>query len=315
MVKDLDEKAIKISKFSSLKKFIKRNKELSIMTVPVVVLFFIFQYIPAILSISVPFIDYNLVDGFFQSPFVGFKWFIEFFNDPMLPRLFRNTFVIAFTSFAFGFPAPIILALLLNEIRCNPFKRLAQTFTYLPHFISTVVIVGIMYSIFGSEGLVNDLLIKIGIGRQDIVGNSAWFYPLYIGSGIWQGVGWGTIIYLSSLAGIDTQLYDAAAIDGAGRFKQAIHVTLPGIAPVVVITLILATSNLLKVGFEKIYLMSSPSTMDVSDVLSYYIFRRGIQNMEFSFSSAVNLVEKVIQFALVWTANTISRKVSENSLW
>lgn len=314
-MKNLNEKAVKIKRFSRFKSFVKKNKELSIMTIPVVLLFFVFQYIPALLSVSVPFIDYNLVDGFFKSPFVGLKWFIDFFNDPMLPRLFKNTFVIAFSSFIFGFPAPIILALLFNEIHCNPFKGLAQTFTYLPHFISTVVIVGIMYSMFGSDGLLNGFLIKIGIGRQDIVGNSAWFYPLYIGSGIWQGVGWGTIIYLSALAGIDTQLYDAAAIDGAGRFKQAIHVTLPGIAPVVVITLILATSNLLKVGFEKIYLMSSPSTMDVSDVLSYYIYRRGIQNMEFSFASAVNLVEKVIQFALVWTANAISRKVSESSLW
>lgn len=219
---------------------IKRYATLYIMLLPALVGFIIFQYIPSIGGFFVAFTNYNLVDGFFKSPFVGFKWFIQFVKDPFFFRLIRNTLLIGIYGFLWGYPAPIILALLMNEIKNKFFKRLTQTITYLPHFISTVIVVGMLYNFFGYTGLVNQVLKSLGMKSVAFVGNAKWFRTLYIGSGIWQGVGWGTILYLATLSGIDPQLYEAAIIDGAGRFKQALHVTLPGMAPVIVVTIILS---------------------------------------------------------------------------
>ncbi|NLC67568.1 MAG: sugar ABC transporter permease [Clostridiaceae bacterium] len=285
------------------------------MLLPALVGFIIFQYIPSIGGFFVAFTNYNLVDGFFKSPFVGFKWFIQFVKDPFFFRLIRNTLLIGIYGFLWGYPAPIILALLMNEIKNKFFKRLTQTITYLPHFISTVIVVGMLYNFFGYTGLVNQVLKCLGMKSVAFVGNAKWFRTLYIGSGIWQGVGWGTILYLATLSGIDPQLYEAAIIDGAGRFKQALHVTLPGMAPVIVVTIILSVSGLLNVGFEKVYLMYSPAIYDVADVIATYVYRRGIEGMDFSFGGAVGLFNSFVSLVLLLMANYISRQVSENSLW
>ena len=294
---------------------ISKFRILYLMALPAIVGFAIFQYVPSIGGFFISFTRYDIIDGFFRSPWVGFKWFIQFVHDPFFFRLIRNTFIISFYSLIFGFPAPIILAILLNEIRSSGFKRTTQTITYLPHFISTVIIVGIIYNFFGYTGIVNQLLSYLNIGPIDFTGSARWFRPLYIGSGIWQGVGWGSILYLAALTGIDPQLYEAATIDGASRFRKIWHITLPGISPVVTVLLILRLSDLLSVGFEKVYLMYSPGIYDVADVIQTYVYRRGIEGMDFSYAGAVGLFNAMVGLILLIAANYISRSVSEHSLW
>ena len=292
-----------------------RYRNLYLMLLPGLLGFFVFQYIPSIGGLFVAFTRYDLIDGFFGSEWVGLKWFIQFVNDPFFFRLIRNTFLIGFLSLLFGFPAPIILAVLLNELPSEPYKRVTQTVTYLPHFISTVIIVGLMYNLFSHAGVVNRLLAVAGIPATDFVGSSGWFRPLYIGSGIWQGMGWGSIIYLAALCSIDPQLHEAAILDGANRFQRILHVTLPGLAPTVTVLLILNVSNIVSVGFEKVYLMYHPGIYDVSDVIATYVYRRGIEGFDFSYGAAVGLFQNVVAVALLIGANYVSRRVSENSLW
>ena len=294
---------------------ISKYRILYLMALPAIIGFFIFQYIPAIGGWFVAFTRYDIIDGFYNSPWVGFKWFIQFVNDPFFFRLIRNTFLISFYSLIFGFPAPILLAILLNEIKSNGFKRTTQTITYLPHFVSTVIVVGILYNFFGYSGIINSFLGSFGIDPVDFVGSARWFRPLYIGSGIWQGVGWGSILYLAALTGVDPQLYEAAIIDGANRFRRIWHITLPGIAPVVTVLLILRLSDLLSVGFEKVYLMYNPGIYDVADVIQTYVYRRGIQGLDFSYAGAVGLFNAMVGLVLLIAANYISRSVSEHSLW
>ena len=294
---------------------IRKNSALYLMFLPVFLGFFIFRYIPSIGAFTLPFTRYSIADGFFGSEWVGFKWFIAFVKSPFFFRLLRNTFLLGFYGLVFGFPMPIILALLLNEVRNQGFKRFSQSITYLPHFISVVVIVGMIYSFFSYDGYVNRVITRIGLGPFEFLSNPRWFRPLYIGSGIWQGMGWGSIIYLASLASINPELYESAYLDGANRLGRIIHVTLPGIAPTVTILLILSISRIINVGFEKAFLMQNPSIMSVSDVFSTYVFRRGILGMDYSYAAAVGLFNAVVGMILIFAANTISRAVSDNSLW
>lgn len=215
----------------------------------------------------------------------------------------------------FGFPAPIIFALLLNEVQNSKFKKIVQTITYLPHFVSTVVICGLIVSFSAKEGLFNTIISFFGGARTDLLMSKAAFRPIYIASGIWSGFGWGSIIYLSALAGVDQEQYEAAYIDGAKRFQRMFYITLPGILPTIVILLIMDIGKLMSVGSEKILLLYSPLTYEVADVISTYVYRKGLEDNDYSYSTAVGLFNSVINIILITIANTVSRRLTDTSLW
>lgn len=304
----------KVSFWKRLGRDLRMNKYIYIMVLPVVVYYLIFHYGP-MYGVIIAFKDFQVTEGIWGSEWVGFKHFIDFFNNYYFWRLIRNTFLISFYELIFAFPAPIILALLLNELRKLWFKRIVQTVSYLPHFISLVVVVGMLVDFSSQNGLFNQFLALFGIEPISFMQKAEWFRTLYIGSGIWQGIGWGSIIYLAAMAGINPELYEAAKIDGAGRFRQMWHVTLPGITPIIVILLILQIGSIMSVGFEKIILMYNPMTRETADVISTYVYRKGILEANFSFSSAVGLFNAVINLTLLILANKISARVSETSLW
>ncbi len=294
---------------------LRKHAALYVLLLPAILGLLIFKYVPSIGAITIPFTRYSIVDGFFGSEWVGIKWFIQFMESPFFFRLLKNTFLLGLYSLVFGFPAPILLALLLNEIHNRPFKTVAQSITYLPHFVSVVIIVGMLYSFFGHDGYVNRILAALGIGAVDFVNDPQWFRPLYVVSGVWQSMGWGSIVFLASLASINPELYEASYLDGANRVQRAIHVTLPGLAPTITILLILNVGQVINVGFEKAFLMSNPGIYSVADVFSTYVYRRGILGLDYSFAAAVGLFNAVLALALVIATNYISRTVSENSLW
>lgn len=292
----------------------KRNRYIYMMLIPVVLYYAIFQYGP-IYGLQIAFKDYTPAQGFLGSPWVGFEHFIEFFNSYYFWRLLRNTILLSFYGLIFAFPAGIILALLLNEVRSRKFKRSVQTITYMPHFISLVVIVGILVDFTARDGLINNLLSYFGVEATAFMNDADWFRTLFIGSDIWQNVGWSSIIFFAAMSNINPELYEASTIDGAGRWKQMLHITLPGIAPTVIILLILEIGRFMTVGTEKIILMYNPMTYETADVIGTYVFRKGILESNFSFSAAVGLFNSVLAFTLLIIANAISRKVSDTKLW
>jgi len=291
---------------------LRRNRHIYLMLLPVVLYYLVFHYGPMYGAI-IAFQDFNPVRGIFGSKWVGLENFQDFFSSVFFGRLMFNTVAISVLEIVFGFPAPIILALLINELRWNPFRRLVQTVTYLPHFISVVVIVGMLFDFFARDGLTNQLL-----SLQDPIAfmqSPEWFRQLFVGSGIWQQVGWGSIVYLAAIATIDAALYEAAKVDGANRFRQIWHITIPGILPTIVILLVLRLGSVMSVGYEKIILMYNPLTYETADVISTYVFRRGVLQADFSFSAAVGLFNSVINFALLLSANRISRRLTGLGLW
>jgi putative aldouronate transport system permease protein len=292
----------------------RRNWSLYALVIPVVVFYALFAYKP-MYGALIAFKAYSPGRGFAGSPWVGFRQFLRFFHSPYFFRLLWNTFLLSFYGLVFGFPAPILLALLLNEVRHSGFKRAIQTITYLPHFISIIVIAGMIVDFSLSTGLFNDIIAFFGGQRFPLLQDPKLYRPIYIISDIWQGVGWGTIIYLSALSAIDPQLYEAAMIDGAGRFRQILHVTLPSIAPTIIILLILRIGHLLSVGYEKTILLYNPAIYETSDIISTYVYRVGIQGQDWSYSTAIGLFNSLINFSLLLMANKISSRVSETSLW
>jgi putative aldouronate transport system permease protein len=267
-------------------------------------------------GVIIAFEDYSPYLGFFKSEWVGFGNFIEFFNSIYIWRLIRNTLLLNVYNLVFGFPVPIIFALLLNEVSHIGTKRFIQTVSYLPHFISTVIIVGIMYSFLSpNAGVVNVLLENLGMETVDFATESKWFRSLYVGSGIWQSFGWGSIVYLAAISGIDPCLYEAADMDGARRYQKIIHITIPSILPTIIILLILRIGNMMSIGFQKIILMYNAAIYETADVISTYVYRKGIAGGEFSFATAVGLFNSLINLVLLISANTFSRKVGETSLW
>ncbi|WP_105614855.1 ABC transporter permease [Vallitalea okinawensis] len=291
-----------------------RNRSLYLMVLPVIAYFIIFKYIP-MYGASIAFKNYSPGLGIMGSPWIGLDHFVRFFNSVSFWRVLKNTFLLSLYSLLWGFPAPIILALLLNELKVKRFKNSVQTITYLPHFISLVVIIGLLKDFSITDGLFNDIIVLLGGERMPLLQKPEFFRTLYISSGIWQEIGWGSIIYLAALAGIDEQLYEAAMIDGANRWKQTLHVTLPGISSTIVILLILRIGRLLSVGFEKIILMYNPATYEVADVISTYVYRVGLLEFSWSYSTAIGLFNSVLNFTLLIAANKISKKFSESSLW
>jgi len=292
----------------------KRNYPIYVLFVPVLAFYLIFNYGP-IYGLIIAFKDYYPTRGIWGSAWVGLDNFKRFVNSVYFTRVLTNTLKISIYEIIFGFPAPIIFALLLNEIRNGGFKRVIQTVTYLPHFISTMVICGIILDFSLKGGLLNDVIAFFGGERKDLFMQPNLFRPIYVGSGIWQSVGWGSIIYLSALTSIDSELYEASYIDGANRWKQAIHITLPGIVPTITILFILKIGGLMNVGFEKIFLLYNPTIYDVADVISTFNYRKGLIDFDYSFSTAVGLFNSAINIILLLVANAISKRVTENSLW
>lgn len=297
-----------------LVKDLMRNKYVYLMALPVILYYIIFCYIP-MYGLVIGFKEFNIAKGIIGSSWVGLEHFIRFFNSHFFIRVTRNTFLVSFYMLVFGFPAPIILALMLNEIRQNSIKRFIQTSSYLPHFISIMVLSGIIIQFTGEHGLVNDILKLLGFQRSTLLLKPELFRPIYVSTGIWQEIGWGSIIYLSALSSIDHEQYEASRIDGAGKWKQMIHVTIPGIMPTVVIMLIMRIGQMMNIGFEKILLLYNSNTYETADVISTYVYRVGLQNMSYDYSTAVGLFNSIINFILLISANYISRKVNETSLW
>ena len=291
-----------------------RNKWVYGMFVPVLIYYLLFHYGPMYGAI-IAFKDFTPAGGILHSPWVGTEWFREFFKSFYFSRLIRNTLLISVYSIVFGFPIPIIFALLLNELHNRIFQRTVQTVTYLPHFISTVVVVGMIFIFTARTGPVNDLVEALGGQRLAFMAEPGWFRPLYVGSDVWQRFGWNSIIYLAALTGIDPGLYEAATIDGASRWQQRVHITLPGIAPTIIILLILRMGRLMTVGFEKIILMYNPMTYETADVISTFVYRQGLLEMNYSYSAAVGLFNSLINFAFLLAVNRLSRRISRTSLW
>lgn len=297
-----------------IKKDILQNKELYILAIPIVLFYLLFHYKPMYGAI-IAFKDFTPARGIMASPWVGFKHFRDFFSSIYFGRVLRNTLRISISQIIFGFPAPIILALLINELKSKAFSRIVQTITYMPHFISLVVICGMIKQFTSDSGFITQLLSYVGFQKQTMLNNPRLFVPIYVISGIWQNVGWGSIIYLAALTGIDQELYDAAKIDGAGRWKQTLYVTIPGLLPTIIILFILRTGRILSVGSEKIILLYNPAIYETADVISSYVYRQGLLNSDWSYSTAVGLFNSVVNFALVVFVNWLSRRTSEVSLW
>lgn len=297
-----------------IKKDLKRNWPLYLMVMPVLLFFFFFEYKP-MYGALIAFQDYRPATGF-GADWVGLKHFIRFFESPMAPQLIRNTLIINVLELFFSFPVPIILSLILNEMKPSKFKTVSLIITYLPHFISMVIICGMISQFCMTDGLFNDIIDFFGGERTSLLQRKELYRTIYVGSGVWRGMGWGTIIYTAALSGIDSELYDAASVDGAGRWKQTLHITIPGITPTVITMVILRMGSLFGVGYEKTMLLYNNAVMDVADVISTYVYRKGLGgDQQWSFSTAVGLMNTTVNLILLITANKISRKVSETSLW
>ena len=292
----------------------RKNWSLYLMALPVLAFYMIFCYKPMYGAI-IAFKQYTPGLGIWKSPWVGLDNFKYFFSNPDFIRILSNTLRISLSLIIFGFPAPIILTLLFNEIGNKQFKRVAQSVSYIPHFISLVVICGLIKT-FVADGSIIQQIVHAFDGRDGSLLNRAeMFLPIYVISNIWQNIGWDSIIYLAAISSIDPQLYEAAQVDGAGRWKRVLHVTIPGLAPTIIIMLILQLGNILSVGYEKIILLYNPLIYDTSDVILSYVYRMGFESMDWSYSTAVGLFNSVVNFVIIILANTISRKVSDTSLW
>lgn len=289
---------------------IRFNPSAYVLVAVVLAYYILFHYLP-MYGVVIAFKNFSPGKGIIGSEWAGLEHFKLFFSSDYAWRVIRNTLQISFASLLFGFPVPVILALLMNEVRHVGFKKLVQTFSYLPHFISTVVICGMLVDFCSRNGLFSQIF---GI-HNNLLELPQYFKTIFVGSGIWQTAGWNTIIYLAALTGIDAGLYEAAKIDGAGRFRQTLAVTLPGIMPTIVTLLILQIGKVMNVGFEKIILLYNPLTYETADVISSFVYRKGLIEFNYGYSTAVGLFNSVINFAMVVLANTISRRVNDTSLW
>jgi putative aldouronate transport system permease protein len=296
-------------------KALKRDKYLFLLFLPIFIWYAIFLYVP-MGGIVVAFKDFKPGAGVYGGEWVGLKWFKQFFESAYAFRLVRNTFLISLYSLIFGFPVPIIFAICITEFRQPRLRKSIQTVSYLPHFISTVVVVGMIKQFLALDtGLVNNILEKMGIEQINFLMKSGWFRTIYVSSGIWQSFGFSSIIYIAAIIGIDPSLYESARMDGITKFKEVWYITIPMIAPTIIILFILQLGNIMSVGFEKVFLLYNDGILETADVISTYIYRRGIGASDFSFSAAVGLFNSVINFMLIFGANYLSRRVTQTSLW
>ncbi len=292
----------------------RKNWSLYLMVLPVLAFYLIFCYKPMYGAI-IAFKQYTPGLGIWKSPWLGLANFRYFFSNPDFIRILSNTLRISLSLIIFGFPAPIILTLLFNEIGNKQFKRVAQSVSYIPHFISLVVICGLIKTFVADGSIIQQIVHAVDGKDGSLLNRAEMFLPIYVISNIWQNIGWDSIIYLAAISSIDPQLYEAAQVDGAGRWKRVLHVTIPGLAPTIIIMLILQLGNILSVGYEKIILLYNPLIYDTSDVILSYVYRMGFESMDWSYSTAVGLFNSVVNFVIIILANTISRKVSDTSLW
>ncbi|MFD1134702.1 ABC transporter permease [Paenibacillus shunpengii] len=291
-----------------------RNKWLYIMLLPGLIYFIIFKYIP-MYGVLLAFQNYQPFLGFLNSEWVGMKHFDRFFGDPLFWMLLKNTFILAAYNIFFFFPLPIIVALMLNELRIEVYKRFIQTLIYIPHFMSWVVIVSIAYLLFTTEGgVVNEAIAAFGGEKIQFLASPEWFRGFVTAEVIWKETGWGTIIFLAALAGVDTQLYEAARMDGANRFRQLWHITLPAIRSTIIVLLILRLGNFLDTGFEQIWLMLNPLNREVGEVFDTYVYSTGIAQGQYSYSTAVGLFKSVVGLALVFGANYLAKRFGEEGI-
>ncbi|MGG1516411.1 sugar ABC transporter permease [Paenibacillus oryzisoli] len=305
-----------VKKRKHLLYYLRRDRYLYLFLLPALSFYLVFKYTP-LYGELIAFKDFQIMKGIWNSPWVGLKHFRALLSNPDFWQVFRNTMLLNVYKLLFVFPAPILLALMLNEVRLNGFKRLIQNLLYLPHFISWVVLGGIIVAVLSpSTGIINTVLEKGG-GMEPIyfMTHAGWWPVVFTLSSIWQSAGWGTILYLAAMANIDPQLYEAAKIDGASKLRQIWHVTLPGIRPTIAILLILQMGQLTDVGFEQVYNLQNEAVFSVSDVISTYVYRMGLQAAQYSYSTAVGLFQGVIALILMLTVNKITKKMGEGGLW
>lgn len=294
---------------------LRSNWSLYLMLLPPLIYLILFHYVP-MGGLAIAFQNYNFRKGILGSPWIGFQHFKQFFSSMYFGRTLSNTLILSAYGFLFSVPAAIIFALLLNEVRCSLFKRGVQTISYLPYFISMVVSVGILADFCKSNGILTQVINFLTGGHNtNLMGQAKFFRGLFIGSNIWQHVGYNSIIYMSALTGIDQELYEAARIDGANRWRQTLHITLPGLAPTIIILLILRVGEVMTLDYEKVLLMYTPATYSTADIIQTYVYRVGLVNGNYSYATAVGLFNSVVSIILIILANRVSRKVTETSLW
>jgi putative aldouronate transport system permease protein len=302
-------------KNQSIKKYLHEYWPFYVFAAPALLSVIIFSYVP-MYGIQIAFKNYSPRLGIWGSEWVGLRHIIRFLTTPNALQLIRNTFLISFYSLIFGFPVPILLALMINEVNSSKYKRTVQMISYAPYFISTVAVIGIINLFFKREtGIVNLILIKLGQTGHNFIADPAWFRPLYIGSGIWQGAGWGTIIYLAILSQVDSEMVEAATIDGATRLQKIWHLFIPALLPIITIQLIMSAGGILSVGFEKAYLLQNSLNTDTSDVISTYVYRFGIMGGQFSFTTAIGFFNSMVNAVLLVIVNTIAKRLDATSLW
>lgn len=304
----------KESFFRFLKRDFQRHWGIYVMFIPVIAYLILFHYMP-LYGAQIAFKNYSPARGIEGSAWVGMRHFNSFFNGVYFERLLRNTLLISLYQLAMGFPAPIILALMMNEVGNRGLKRTIQTITYLPYFISLMVVCNLLINFCSINGLFNDIVEMFGGTRVSFLLESKYYRTIHVMSGVWQNMGWNSIVYMAALSAIDQELYEAAVIDGANRWKQTLHVTLPGLTPTIVIMLIMRMGQIMNVGFEKVILLYNNATYETADVISSFVYRKGLLEANYSFSAAVGLFNSVVNTALLVGANTLSRKLNETSLF
>lgn len=297
-----------------LRRDLRRNGTLYLILLPVLAFYIIFHYFP-MFGVVMAFERFNPTRGFIGSDWVGFKWFEQFFSSYYFSRLLRNTLLLSLKDILIGFPAPIILALLLNELKSRRFKKTIQTISYMPYFISVVVMSKLIIEFFSSTGAVTQLFTLFGMSPTNMLGDNRYFQGIFVGTNLWQYCGFNSIIYLAAISGVDPELYDASIVDGANRWQQTLHVTLPGISTTIIILLIMRLGSLFSVGYEKIILLYSPAVYETADTISSFVYRSGLKEANYSYAAAVNLFNSLMNFILLISFNTLSRKLTERSLF
>lgn len=302
---------------NALKKSFRKYWQMYLLLIPVIAYYIVFKYVP-MLGLQIAFKDFSFRKGIWGSEWIGFDHFIRFFSSSQSVSIIMNTLILGVQSLVLCFPMPIILALIFNEIRSKKFKKTLQTITYAPHFISTIVVCGMLISMVSpSTGIFNTLLLKLGIIEEPIyvMGSAKYFRPVYVITDIWKDSGWSAILYISALAAIDESMYEAAEVDGASRWAQLIHITLPSIVPTIITMLILETGKVLSIGFEKVYALQNDLNLSVSEVISTYTYKQGLENLEYDYATSIGLFNAVISFVMLLTVNYLSKKFSKNSLF
>ena len=298
-----------------LRKEMRTHPTLYLLMIPFVLYYILFDYVP-MYGVAIAFQDYNVIKGIGGSDWVGIHHFEKFLNSYYFDRLVGNTLAISLLSLIFSFPMPILLALSLNEVHSNPFRRTIQTLSYLPHFISTVVVCGIIRIFFDKDGIMTQVLTLFGMPNRNLLVYPQYFRGIYIGTGIWQSMGWSSIIYIAALSGVSPELYEAATIDGAGRFQKMWHVSIPAILPTIVTMFILNCGRLMSVGYEKIMLLYNENTYKTADVISTYVYRYGLGgSFEYSYTTAISIFTSIVNVVLLTCSNFLSNKLSSYGLW